>query len=325
MQAYKAAVIIPSYKVTRHVLDVIRNIGPEIEKIYVVDDCCPDHSGQYVLDNNIDPRVCVLFNSVNKGVGGATKRGYVEALKDGMDVAIKVDGDGQMDPRLIPKFIKPIRDGRTDYTKGNRFFSYEHVNRMPKTRLLGNAALTFFTKASSGYWNIFDPNNGFTAINRQALAMLPLEKIHDRYFFESDMLFRLNSIRAVVMDVPMTAVYEDEESGLRIKDILMLFLKGHIRNFCKRIIYNYFLRDFTIASLELLVGTSFLMFGFIYGGIHWTRSIVLQNVAPSGVVMLAGLTVIVGTQLLLSVFNYDVQNTPKTPISTFDADPSDHD
>jgi hypothetical protein len=132
------------------------------------------------------------------------------------------------------------------------------------------------------------------------------------------MLFRLNSIRAVVMDVPMVAVYEDEKSSLRIRDIVMLFLTSHIKNFFKRVIYNYFLRDFTIASLELLVGALFLLFGFIYGGVHWTQSIILQNTAPGGVVMLAGLTVIVGIQLLLSAFNYDVQNVPRIPLSSFD-------
>jgi len=312
------AVVIPCYKVKRHILNVIQRIGPEVEKIYVVDDCCPDKSGLFVKENNQDPRVCVLFNEVNKGVGGATKRGYEEALKEEMEVVIKIDGDGQMDPSLIPMFIKPILDGQCDYTKGNRFFSYDHLSRMPKIRLFGNAVLTFFTKASSGYWNIYDPNNGYTAIHCRALKMLPREKIHNRYFFESDMLFRLNSIRAVVMDVPMVAVYEDEESGLRIKDILMLFLSGHAKNFLKRIMYNYFLRDFTIASLELIVGTLFILFGFIYGGINWAQSIILHNTAPGGVVMLAGLTVIVGTQLLLSVFNYDVQNVPRIPLAIFD-------
>ena len=313
----RVAVVIPSYKVKRHILDVIKSIGPEIEKIYVVDDKCPEQSGLFVQANNSDPRVCVLFNTVNLGVGGATKHGYTQALKDGMEIMVKVDGDGQMNPALIPMFIKPIVDGHADYTKGNRFFSYDHVSRMPKVRLFGNAVLTFFAKTSSGYWNIYDPNNGYTAIHRHALSMLPLDKIHERYFFESDMLFRLNSIRAVVMDVPMAAVYEDEESNLRIKDIVMLFLVGHIKNTFKRIIYNYFLRDFTVASLQLLAGVVFMLFGFVYGGVHWAQSIVMNDTAPGGVIMLAGLTVIIGTQFLLSAFNYDVQNIPRLPLSNF--------
>lgn len=318
MMSKKIAVVIPAYKVTKHVLNVIARIGHEINRIYVVDDCCPENSGQFVQQNNTDDRVVVLYNEMNKGVGGATKRGYEEAIKDDMDIVIKVDGDGQMNPALIPMYIKPILDGRADYTKGNRFFSYDHVSSMPKIRLFGNAVLTFMTKASSGYWNIYDPNNGFTAIHRRALSMLPLEKINNRYFFESDMLFRLNSIRAVVLDVPMVAVYEDEESGLKINEIFLQFLKGHITNFGKRICYNYLLRDFNMASLELLFSTVLLLFGLVYGGIHWAQSVVTQNPAAGGVVMLAGLSVIVGVQLFLSVFNYDVQNTPRIPLSVFD-------
>ncbi len=314
----KVAVVIPSYKVSKHVLDVIAGIGQEVSRIYAVDDCCPEHSGEFIEKNTTDPRVVVLYNEINKGVGGATKRGYEEALKDGMDIVVKVDGDGQMNPALIPMFIKPILDGRTDYSKGNRFFSYELVSSMPRVRLIGNAVLTFFTKASSGYWHIYDPNNGFTAIHRRALSMLPLDKISNRYFFESDMLFRLNSVRAVVLDVPMRAVYEDEESSLKIRDILVQFLTGHIRNFGKRIMYNYFVRDFNMASLELLFSVGLLMFGFIYGGIHWAHSVMTQNPAAGGVVMLAGLSVIVGVQLFLSVFNYDVQNTPRIPLSVFE-------
>lgn len=315
---HRIAVVIPCYKVTQHVSGVISRIGQTVERIYAIDDCCPHNSGKFIQDNVTDPRVTVLFNEVNKGVGGATKRGYAQALVDGMDIVLKVDGDGQMDPALIPLFIKPITDGRADYSKGNRFFSYEHVSRMPGIRLFGNAVLTFFTKASSGYWNIYDPNNGFTAIHRRALAMLPLDKISNRYFFESDMLFRLNSIRAVVMDVPMVAVYEDEESSLKIQEILLQFLSGHVRNFGKRLAYNYFLRDFNLASLELVAGTLMMLFGIVYGGVHWTNSVITNNVAAGGVVMLAGLSVIVGMQLLLSVFNYDVQHTPSLPLSQLD-------
>jgi len=312
------AVVIPCYKVKGQVLDVIEQIGPEVSYIFAVDDACPEQSGKYIEEHCKDPRVEVLYNPVNKGVGGATKRGYQEVLSRNIDIAVKVDGDGQMNPALIPIFVKPIVDGHADYTKGNRFFSFEHVGSMPGVRLFGNAVLTFFSKASSGYWNIYDPNNGYTALHRHALSMLPLKKINDGYFFESDMLFRLNSVRALVMDVPMTAVYGEEESNLKIRDVLPLFLINHVKNFFKRIAYNYFLRDFTIASLEMLLGTFLLLFGFIYGGANWIQSVATSQAAAGGVVMLSGLTVIVGVQLLLSVFNYDVQNVPRTPLCRFD-------
>lgn len=206
----RIAVVIPCYKVTRHILSVIAGIGPECCRIYVIDDRCPDESGAFVRDNCSDPRVKVLVNEVNLGVGGAVMAGYKAAIEEGMDIIVKVDGDGQMNPRLIPEFVAPILVGEADYTKGNRFFNLEEIANMPPVRLFGNAVLSFLTKISTGYWDLFDPTNGFTAIHRDVAARLPMAKISRRYFFETDILFRLNTLRAVVVDIPMSAVYADE-------------------------------------------------------------------------------------------------------------------
>ena len=146
--------------------------------------------------------------------------GYRVALDDGMDIMVKIDGDGQMAPELLPDFVAPILAGEADYTKGNRFFDLEQVSQMPTVRLLGNAVLSFFNKISSGYWNLFDPTNGYTAIHRDVAACLPFGRISRRYFFESDMLFRLNTLRAVVVDIPMHASYGDEVSNLRISKVV---------------------------------------------------------------------------------------------------------
>lgn len=180
----KIAVVIPSYKVTNHILGVIAGMGPEVAKIYVVDDCCPEQSGTYVEQHCIDPRVVVLRNPENQGVGGAVMTGYRAAIEDNMDIIVKVDGDGQMDPALIPQFIEPILAGEADYTKGNRFFDLEEIRAMPKVRLFGNAALSFMTKFSSGYWDLFDPTNGYTAIHRDVARHLPFGKISKRYFLK---------------------------------------------------------------------------------------------------------------------------------------------
>src|SRR5690606_32001950 len=150
-----------------------------------------------------DPRVRVIRHASNLGVGGAVITGYQAAIADGMDILVKLDGDGQMDASLIPDFIEPIINGEADYTKGNRFFDLEELRSMPRIRLIGNAVLSFMTKFSSGYWNLFDPTNGFTALHADVARYLPLSKISKRYFFESDMLFRLNTLRAVVHDIPM--------------------------------------------------------------------------------------------------------------------------
>jgi len=307
------AVVIPSYKVRAHILDVISLIGPEVTAIYVVDDCCPDGSGRFVESNVQDPRVRVVYHTENQGVGGAVMSGYKAALEDGAEVIVKIDGDGQMDPRLVPQFIGPILAGQADYTKGNRFFDLEAIRAMPKVRLLGNAALSFMTKLSSGYWDLFDPTNGYTAIHRDVASHLPLNKISRRYFFETDILFRLNTLRAVVIDIPMDAHYGDEVSNLKISKIVGEFFFKHVRNFAKRIFYNYYLRDMSLASFELPLGILLLTLGGVFGITQWIESTSAGVSTPSGTVMLSALPVIIGTQLVLAFLGYDIASVPKRP------------
>jgi glycosyltransferase involved in cell wall biosynthesis len=307
------AVVIPCFRVSDHILDVISRIGPETSRIYVIDDCCPEGSSAVVEGNCKDVRLTIIRHTENQGVGGAVITGYKAAIEDGMEIIVKIDGDGQMDPHLIPDFVAPIIDGEADYTKGNRFFDPEALRPMPKIRLLGNAVLSFMTKLSSGYWDLFDPTNGFTAIHRDVAVRLPLCKISHRYFFETDMLFRLNTLRAVVVDIPMTARYGAEGSNLRISRIIGEFLWKHMRNFTKRIFYNYYLRDMSLASLELPLGLAMLVFGLSFGIHHWALSISLEQPSSSGTVMLSALPVIVGLQLLLAFLGHDIGSVPRRP------------
>jgi glycosyltransferase involved in cell wall biosynthesis len=307
------AVVIPSYKVRAHVLAVIDAIGPEVARIYVVDDKCPEGSGDYVEAHSTDPRVRVIRHAENQGVGGAVMTGYAAAIADDMDVIVKIDGDGQMDPRLISGFVAPILAGEADYTKGNRFFDLEKVRTMPAVRLFGNAVLSFLTKLSSGYWDLFDPTNGYTAIHAEVARHLPFNKISRRYFFETDMLFRLNILRAVVFDIPMEAQYGDEVSNLKIRAIVGDFLVKHARNFGKRLFYNYYLRDMSLASIQLPLGLALLLFGVIYGGIHWSESAANGVQTASGTVMLAVTPILLGVQLILSMIGHDIASVPTRP------------
>lgn len=313
-EADLVAVVIPSYKVTRHILGVIAGIGPEVGRIYVVDDKCPDSSGAFVREHCRDPRVVVLEHEVNQGVGGAVMTGYRAAIDDGARVIVKLDGDGQMDGSLLPSFIAPILAGEADYTKGNRFFNLERLGAMPPMRLFGNAMLSLLTKLSSGYWDLFDPTNGYTAIHADAARFLPFEKISKRYFFESDMLFRLNILGAVVHDVPMDAVYGDEVSNLKISKVVTEFFAKHVRNFGKRVFYNYYLRNMSLASLELPLGVLLTCFGTVYGLTHWIASARSQVETPAGTVMLAALPVIMGVQLILAFLAYDIASVPRSPL-----------
>jgi glycosyltransferase involved in cell wall biosynthesis len=308
------AVVIPSYKVTRHILEVIATIGPEVSRIYVVDDKCPEGSGALVRKECVDARVVVLEHEENQGVGGAVITGYRAAIADGARVIVKIDGDGQMDPALIPGFVAPILAGDADYTKGNRFFNLEHIREMPPVRLLGNAMLSLLTKLSSGYWDLFDPTNGYTAIHADCARYLPFEKISRRYFFESDMLFRLNTLGAVVVDVPMDAVYGDEVSNLKVSKVVSEFAAKHVRNFLKRLFYNYYLRNMSLASIELPLGLALVSFGSVFGALHWLRSAQSDVATPAGTVMMAALPIIMGIQLVLAFLAYDISTVPRRPL-----------
>jgi len=310
---FRVAVVIPCFRVTPHILSVISQIGPDVWRIYVVDDACPDKSGQHVLQESTDPRVHVIAHTENQGVGGAVITGYRAAIADGASVIVKVDGDGQMDPALIPDFVAPIADGEADYTKGNRFFDLEKVRSMPVIRIFGNAVLSFMAKLSTGYWDLFDPTNGYTAIHADVARHLPFDKISKRYFFETDILFRLNTLRAVVLDVPMEARYGDEVSNLRISKIIGEFVVKHARNFVKRIFYNYFLRDVSLASIELPLGAALLLWGAGFGIYHWIGSATEGLVTPAGTVMFAALPIILGLQLLMAFIGHDIAVVPRIP------------
>lgn len=313
-QDSRISVVIPSFRVRAHILGVLSRIGPEVATIYVVDDCCPEQSGQWVASQCTDPRVRVLYHAENQGVGGAVMTGYRAAIEDGQDIVVKIDGDGQMDPALLPQFVAPLLAGDADYAKGNRFFHLDEIHQMPAIRLFGNAVLSFMSKVSTGYWGLFDPTNGYTAIQTRVASHLPMDQISKRYFFETDMLFRLNTLRAVVVDVPMDAFYGDEESNLKITKVLPEFLSKHIRNTFKRIFYNYYLRDLSLASFELPLGLFLSIFGLIFGAYRWWHVMETGVAATAGTVMLSALPLILGVQLLLAFLGADIANQPQKPV-----------
>jgi dolichol-phosphate mannosyltransferase len=305
------AVVIPCYRERNHILDVLAGIGPECRAIYVVDDACPDKTGDMVESECHDPRVQVLHLERNCGVGGATLAGYRAALEDGAEILVKIDGDGQMDPALIPRLVAMIQRGEADYVKGNRFFELDGLQKMPTLRLIGNSLLSFVNKVSTGYWNVFDSTNGFTALHAGVARQIPFHKLSQRYFFESDLLFRLGTLRAVVCDVPMPVYYADERSDLRVGTAVGEFAVKHVRNTIKRLFYNYYLRDFSVASIEIVLGIAFLGWGTWFGLTHWMSGIHQGIPVTSGRVMLAALPVLLGVQLILAFLNYDIHNVPR--------------
>jgi len=307
-------VVVPCYREKNQILEVLNKFDLTITHIIVIDDACPEKTGDFVLKNCNDKRVQVIIHKNNQGVGGATITGYKKAIELGTDIIVKVDGDGQMDPTMIKTLIKPILRGEADYAKGNRFYRLKGLSKMPPLRIVGNLILSFASKMSSGYWKNFDPTNGFTAIHGKVAQELPLDKLHKGYFFESDMLYQLNMSRAVVADVPIQAIYGNEKSSLKISKILLLFSAQHSKNFFRRVAYNYFLHDFSIASVELVIGLIFIAFGSIFGGVEWYQSSISGVTATAGTVIIAALPLMVGSQLLISFLHFDVNNQPDQPL-----------
>ena len=237
-----------------------------------------------------------------------------ETQKEEKDIIVKIDGDGQMDGTLIPRLISPILSGMADYTKGNRFHAIYGVSEMPWSRICGNLLLSLVSKFSSGYWNILDPTNGFTAIHAKALDKLELRRIAERYFFESDILFHLCMIRAVVLDVPMKARYGTEECGIHILKIVPEFLFKHTVNTFKRLLFTYFIRETNQATLHLLLGSLLVFFGISFGAINWVSAKMSGIPATAGTVILAALPIILGSQALIAFLNFDTRNLPTEPI-----------
>jgi glycosyltransferase involved in cell wall biosynthesis len=306
-------VVIPCYRVRSKILEVLAGIGQEVSQVYVVDDACPESTGEFVQSHIDDPRVKVIFHPVNEGVGGAVISGYKRAMADGMDVVVKVDGDGQMDPTLIPSICKPVLEGNADYAKGNRFDSMESLLSMPRIRIFGNALLSIWSKVSSGYWTITDPTNGFTAIHRRALEAINLQKLRKSYFFESDMLFRLSIANCVVTDVPMAAIYRDEHSSLKISKVIIEFPWRHTVNFMKRIFYRYYLREWSLGSFELPIGMVLIGFGTWFGISSFVAASSAGLATTPGQVTGSAVALILGVQLLLSFISYDIQSEPRIP------------
>lgn len=307
------SIVIPAYKVSKHISEVLNSVPGFIDHVIVVDDNCPDFSGRIAQSQEYSniPHLEVLLHAKNTGVGGAVVSGYKKALELGSDVVIKVDGDGQMDLNYLPQLISPIINESVDYAKGNRFNDFRALRAMPRVRLFGNSVLSFAVKLVSGNWHVMDPTNGFTAINKFALQRVDLDSLSERYFFESDMLINLNIHRCSIKDVPIPAKYGDEESSLSISRTLVEFPKYLFKGFLKRIFLKYFIYDFNMGSVYLLAGIPLVLWGILFGLYQWWWHSQQGLFTPTGTVMLSVLPLIIGTQFLLQAVQIDISSTPK--------------
>lgn len=304
------AVVVPAYREENHIADVIATMPTLVDHIIVVDDASPDDTFA-VATAAAGPRTEVLQHAENQGVGGAIITGHKRALELGADVNVVMAGDGQMDVRYLPQLLDPIVDDGYGFSKANRLFSTSSFAGMPKHRIFGNVVLTFLTKISSGYWNLVDPQNGYTAVSKEALARVPLDRVAKRYEFENDLLIWLNIADVRAIDVPIPAIYGSEVSGIKLHKVVPRLVGTLTFGFWRRFWLKYVLWSFSPIALLMLLGLPLFLFGVITG--IWATSVSLSEPASvsTGTWLLAVAPTLVGIQFLLQAFVLDIEATPK--------------
>ncbi len=315
-QNYRIAAVIPAFRVENEIESVLHGLPTYVTNIIVVDDASPDHTSDLVAAlAKRDRRLVLIRHERNQGVGGALVSGFRKALELGAQIIVKIDGDGQMDVSRFPDLLMPLIQGKADYAKGNRFRDFTALQQMPLIRRIGNMGLGFLSKAATGYWNLFDPTNGFVAIRAETLAQLPLDKIDHTYYFETSMLANLYLLGAVVKDVPMPARYKGEVSSLVIHRVLFEFPFKLFSTLLRRILLKSFIYDFSMASIYIFTGLPLLLFGLIFGSVKWIQYAQRGVAAPTGTVILPTLSVLLGIQFLLSAIEIDLRSVPQEPLS----------
>lgn len=314
-QQYSIAIVIPAYRVEKHIETVLASVPGYIRHIIAVNDASPDSTRQRVeAAMQRDARIVLVNHTQNQGVGGAMISGFKKAMDLGAQIVVKMDGDGQMSPVHLPGLLIPLLLGQADFTKGNRFRDLPALSRMPFIRRFGNVSLSFFSKVATGYWNCFDPTNGYLAIRTELLLQLPLERIHKTYFFETSMLAQLYLLGAYIREIPMPSLYAGERSNLSIAKVLLEFPPKLIQAFVRRLVIKYFVFDFSIISVYLLTSLPMILFGLVFGITKWIKYGQMGIPAPTGTVMLPVLSLMLGVQILLAAIGIDLQSVPAKPL-----------
>lgn len=307
------AVVIPYYNAAKHIVSVVQKLPDYIDGIIIVNDNSPDELPEDLIKayKNINTKIFILNCEVNFGVGGATKKGFQFAVDNEFDVVVKVDADDQMDTSYLEEMILPIVENKAHVSKGNRFKRTKELKKMPFVRRIGNLGISFLAKLATGYWNNFDPTNGFLAIKTIVLKEVEFDNLSNRYFFETSLLSELYFNGVKVKDISMPAIYADEKSSMKVWKMPFVFSYNLLKLFVKRILKSYFLYDFNIGSVYLIFGTFLFLFGLFFGGINWHHYAQINTPTPTGTIMIATISLILGFQLLLQFIQYDIFNAPK--------------
>ncbi len=308
-------VVVPCYNEENQIQKVIKTIPDFVDKILIVDDNSTDRTVDVVTNCKIaNEKVHIIKLTENRGCGGALAAGYKWAIDYNIDLAVRMDGDGQMNPDDLPLLLDPVVDGKADYSKGNRLFTGEAFQKIPKIRYLGNSVLSLFTKIASGYWNIADSQSGYTAINKKALHAIDWDKMYKRYGQPNDILVRLNVENLRVADVPVEPVYNiGEKSGIRIHKVIFTISWLLIKLFLWRMKEKYIIRDFHPLVFFYFIG---FMFGVTTIALFFRVFLIwyLSGHIPSINALAAMFSFMSTTQFILFAMWFDMEANKKLKV-----------
>ncbi len=306
LEGKRVAVVVPAHDEERLVVETLQGIPEIADRIYVVDDASSDGTGERARELG-DPRVEVIRHDRNHGVGAAIVTGYRRALDEGIDVICVMAADNQMDPQELVDLVRPVALGEVEYAKANRLVSGEAWTVIPRTRYLGNAVLSLLTKIASGYWHVADSQAGYTAISRDALQRLDLDRLYPRYGFPNDMLVHLNVQNARVRDVASRPIYHvGEESGIKLRSVVPRISWLLFKAFWWRLGHKYVIRDFHPLVFFYVFGIFMTLVGVALGVIELVLRI-LGNEITTPTIVLVAVLLIAGLQLTLFAMWFDME------------------
>ncbi|HBG81390.1 TPA: hypothetical protein DDW69_00960 [candidate division CPR2 bacterium] len=306
----KIVVVTPAYNEANHIADVIDGLPEYIDNIVIVDDCSTDNTEEIVKKHK-SKKVIYLKNGKNMGAGYSVTAAINKAKEVKADITITMAGDNQMDPKYVPSLLDALIDEGYDCAKGNRFYSKEGLKGMPRHRVWGSIILTFMTRMASGYWTIFDTQNGYYALGSKALYQIDFNSLTKGFPYENDLWINLNILGLKFKDVPIPAKYGDEVSYMKMWKIIPQFTLFLVGGFFRRIYKKYVLRGIHPIFLFFLFGSILFLWGIIFGAYAWHRSAITGDPATTGTVMISAIPFLMGFEMLLWALVLDIQEDPK--------------
>lgn len=302
-------VVVPCHNEETQIGTVIETMPDYVDRIIVVDDVSSDSTREIVAGyvERMPDKVRLIAHEVNGGVGDAIVTGYKAAVEERIELTAVMAGDAQMDPDDLPVLLEPVASGEVDYSKGNRLFTGDAWNIIPRYRYLGNSALSAMTKVASGYWHVADSQTGYTVANLKSLETIDLDHLYKRYGFPNDILVALNVFDFKVRDVPIRPVYGvGEKSGIKLWKVIPTMSWLLIRRFWWRMFQKYVIHDTHPLVLFYLTGFAFILVGVIFGVLQIVNKLQGQDLAIATTV-LSALLLISGLQFCMFALWFDME------------------